>query len=67
MKIITALKITIIFVLLVIIFKSSKEGLQCVVNYKYLHYPLNDKLMIRKHDGVIDCTNPMFSDYCSCQ
>ena len=66
MKIITALKITIIILLLLIILKSSKEGLQCVVNYKYLHYPLNDKLMIREHDGVVDCNNKMFSEYCSC-
>jgi hypothetical protein len=66
MKIITALKITIISLLLVIMMKSSKEGLQCVVNYKYLHYPLSDKLMIRDHKGVIDCTNKMFSEYCQC-
>ncbi len=67
MKIITAVKIIIIFVLLMIIVKTSKEGLQCIVNYKYLHYPLNDKLMIREHAGVIDCTDNMFEEYCSCQ
>ncbi len=66
MKIITAVKITIIVLLLLIILKSSKEGLQCVVNYKYLHYPLNDKLMIREHDGVVDCNNKKFSEYCTC-
>lgn len=66
MKIITAVKITLIVLLLLIILKSSKEGLQCVVNYKYLHYPLNDKLMIREHDGVIDCNNTKFSEYCTC-
>jgi hypothetical protein len=66
MKIITALKITIIVLILLIILKSSKEGLQCVVNYKYLHHPLSDKLLIREHGGVVDCNNKKFSEYCSC-
>jgi len=63
MKIITALKITIIFFLLFIIFKSSKEGLVCEKNYRYLHYPLKDKLMIKDNDGVVDCNNRNFEDY----
>jgi hypothetical protein len=63
MKIITALKITIIVLLLFIILKSSKEGLECKINYKYLHRPLNDKLKIRDANNVIDCDNETFSHY----
>lgn len=63
MNILTALKITIIFVLLLIMFKSSKEGLTCNINYKFLHYPLDDKLLVKKYKNNVTCDNTEFSDY----
>ena len=65
MKIITASKIIIIVILMLIIFKS-KEGMKCKMNYLSLHPRLNDKLLINKYKGEIDCNNKLFSDYCEC-
>jgi hypothetical protein len=66
MNILNVIKIIMILILLWIIFNSSREGMKCVINYKYLHYPLNEKLKIRKYNGEIDCNNAEFSDFCRC-
>jgi len=48
-------------VILSLIFRYSKEGMECDINYLYLHPPWSDKLIRKNND--IGCQNEIFSHY----
>lgn len=53
--------IILLLVVVVLIFRYSKEGMQCDINYLYLHPPWRDKL--NRIDNDIECQNEIFSHY----